>query len=419
TRKTAIADRRAEVISELRRGFEYSPDDAPQTGDTARIVESLGYVLTEIRAQVIIAQSVESPQALDAAFAQTCHVTAIKACHVEAARFLATGATDTERRVAWQMLAGLEPGGGVPLRMAVAWDITDGAPKLIGIATTDGEPLPPRLVNNGGEVILHLPARTAGSGEGNADVLFLDRGGQWVNIGMTTWKDELPALLPTGMALWKGVEYGFHGLGSSFPVWREGDGNCCPTAGEAYASFKIVDNRLSIDTLDFRPGPAVLVRPLSCSILRAEYRAPWPSGFFMRFVKPKFAPNAQSDLVAILEQRDEDGAVIFLRHFAFAGSNGFGSASIMAVDGPGDDNGPPNLIDSETTETLYFHAFTGETNGLKYIADPPQSISPAPFGLFLPDLARAMWYDGIPDPKGGPPLRVEMPRDMWHGVCAE
>ncbi|MDN8912978.1 hypothetical protein Q0P10_13785, partial [Staphylococcus aureus] len=92
---------------------------------------------------------------------------------------------------------------------------------------------------------------------------YLLRADDWANIGMNGWKEELRARLPKGLGLWKGVEYSLYGISSSFSLWRDSDANCCPTAGDAYASFKIVDDRLSIDTLEINPAAAVQVKPLS------------------------------------------------------------------------------------------------------------------------------------------------------------
>jgi hypothetical protein len=419
-RKAVIAERHDEALADLRRGFEYSADDTPQRGSPDVIIESLGYLKAEIDGLATLAASVRTPASFGDNLAKSCMVGAVEACSVRSAGFLNAGDDRSTRQIAWQYVSGLAPGGGIPLRVTVAWDISGETPNLIGFTSTEGEAEPPRLVDNGEDIILHLPARTAGTGEGNADSLFLYRTGAWVNIGMNSWKAELPKRLPPGMGLWKGVEYDYYGLSSYFPIWRESDPNCCATGGNAYAGFKIVDDRLAIDTLDFTPGPAVQVRPLSCPILKASYRSPWPTRFTLRFEKPALPPSAQSDMVAVLEQKDEDDALIFRKYFTFAGSNGFGSATLVPVDGLGDKQNPPQMIETdEGAGSLYFHSFIGEPAGMKYISTPPMLDSPAPLGVFMPDLARALWYDGIADPKGGAPIRVEMPRDMWMGECAE
>lgn len=419
-RKAVIAERHDEALADLRRGFEYSDDKTPQTANPDVIIESLGYVKAEIDGLTKIAASIRTPADFGRDLGKDCMVGAVEACVVESAGYLNAGGERTLRSIAWQYVSGLEPGGGISLRMAVAWDLTGDAPVLIGFASTEGEAEPPRLVDNGEDMILHFPARTAGTAEGNADTLFLHRKTGWVNIGMNSWKDDLPARLPEGLGLWKGVEYGYYGLSSVFPLWRDNDANCCPTAGEAYAVFKIVDDRLRIDTLEFTPDPAVQVKPLSCPILKATYHSPWPTRFTLHFEKPALPPSAQSDMVAVIEQTDEDDTLIFRKYFSFAGSNGFGSTTLIPVDGLGDKDNPPEMIKAEEgAENLYFHAFIGEPNGMKYVSTPPMPGSPAPLGVFMPDLARSLWYDGIPDPKGGPPIRVEMPRDMWMGECAE
>ncbi len=419
-RKAVIAERHDEALADLRRGFEYSEDDSPQTANAAMIVESLGYVKSEIEGLTKIAASIRAPAGFGPDFAKACQIAAVENCVVESAGVLNAGEEGRRRSVAWQYMSGLEPGGGIPLRAAVAWDITGPAPQLIGFTTTEGEASTPLLIDDGEKLMLHMPARTAGTGEGNADTLYLLRADDWANIGMNGWKEELRARLPKGLGLWKGVEYSLYGISSSFSLWRDSDANCCPTAGDAYASFKIVDDRLSIDTLEINPAAAVQVKPLSCPILKASYHSPWPTRFSLHFEKPALPPSAQSDLVAVLEQKDEDDNLIFRQYFTFAGSNGFGSTTLIPVNGLGDAQNPPQMLpQEESEEDLYFHAFIGEPNGMKYVAEPPMLDSAAPLGVFMPDLARSLWYDGIPDPKGGPPIRIEMPRDMWMGVCAE
>jgi hypothetical protein len=419
-RKATVAERRDEALADLRRGFEYSPDDSPQQANADVIIESLGYVKAEIDGLTQIASSISTPASFGPGLARDCLVGAVVNCVVESAGFLNAGDEGKARAIAWQYVSGLEPNGGIPLRMAIAWDVSGAKPALIGYTSTEGEAEPPRLVDNGEDIILHFPARTAGTGEGNADSLFLYRTGAWVNIGMNSWKTELRTRLPEGMGLWKGVDYDYYGLSSYFPIWRDSDANCCATGGNAYAVFKIVDDRLKIDTLDFTPDAAVQVKPLSCPILKASYRSPWPTRFTLRFEKPALPPSAQSDMVAVIEQTDEDDKLIFRRYFSFAGSNGFGSTTLIPVDGLGDAQNPPQMLpEAEGEESLYFHAFIGEPNGMKYVSTPPLPGSPAPLGVFMPDLARSLWYDGIADPKGGPPIRVEMPRDMWMGECAE
>ena len=41
-RKAVIAERHDEALGDLRRGFEYSEDDSPQTANPDAIIESLG-----------------------------------------------------------------------------------------------------------------------------------------------------------------------------------------------------------------------------------------------------------------------------------------------------------------------------------------------------------------------------------------
>ena len=435
-RRSVIEERREDLVSQFRRGFEYSEDQTLQSAGRENIVESLGYAQVELRDQIFQAKSISTGPDLLARLADDCMALASTNCTVTASGTLNSPSEAATRRIVWQHLATQNPEFGNLMQMVIAWDVTDAAPMLIGFSTTDGEARPARLIDNGEQLIVHLPAHTAGTGNGNADTLYLFDGTGWTNIGMAGWKEELAAQLPEGLALWKGVEYDYYGLSSSFPLWRDDDANCCPTGGEAYVSFSVKDNRLSIESLDVRRGPALQLRSPQCPIEQAVYRFPWPAtrAFDVRFVKPPFAPNAASDLVMVLNGRDpenfdDDAPPLFTRYFAFAGSQGFGSTALVAVDGlgkadGGDDDGPPDPQNADEEgadafETLYFHAFEGSNNGMKYRAEPPQSGDMAPMSLFLPDLAKMLWYDGYRVAGQAGPVRVDMPRDMLNGVCED
>lgn len=88
----------------------------------------------------------------------------------------------------------------------------------------------------------------AGTGSWNADALYRytpDADHPLTEIDNTSWRDtDLPALLPQGLELWKGVAFNYDSLTARTALWRPDDGNCCPTGGQATLEFEIRGDRL-------------------------------------------------------------------------------------------------------------------------------------------------------------------------------
>ncbi|RZJ04042.1 MAG: hypothetical protein EON89_09245 [Brevundimonas sp.] len=106
-----------------------------------------------------------------------------------------------------------------------------------------------------GATFVALPGRYGGTGRGNADLLFRWTGEAerpLVEIDNISWRDDLPARLPPGLEVWKGVDMDYDELFAFTPLWREGDGNCCATGGSAILNFRIEGDRLVLDTVSAR-----------------------------------------------------------------------------------------------------------------------------------------------------------------------
>lgn len=114
-------------------------------------------------------------------------------------------------------------------------------------------------------ILLHVPGYTGGTGAYNADLLFVwgDAGASihrqtWRRIDIESWRADIDALLPEGLGIWQGVDYDFDdwfydSLTARTPLWREGDGNCCATGGEALIDFEIVEDRLEVKSVRYLP----------------------------------------------------------------------------------------------------------------------------------------------------------------------
>lgn len=56
----------------------------------------------------------------------------------------------------------------------------------------------------------------------------------------------LKTLLPPGYGVWKGYGLNMERLCYAMPVWKPGDGNCCPTGGSVYLKFALRNGRLIV-----------------------------------------------------------------------------------------------------------------------------------------------------------------------------
>jgi hypothetical protein len=102
----------------------------------------------------------------------------------------------------------------------------------------------PRLVEHDEGLLLAAIGFRAGSGHGNADLLYRRSGDAWREVELESWKLALPRHLPAGLGVGKGVDYDFARMTARMSLWRDADGNCCPTGGQALADLRLDGNRL-------------------------------------------------------------------------------------------------------------------------------------------------------------------------------
>ena len=105
---------------------------------------------------------------------------------------------------------------------------------------SDGWIAPPQLVENSAELMLvHAPARKAGSGAGNDDVILSRHDQGWTIFSATELIDGAEAMLPDGFSLTGGVHFDFREMFAAIPVKRESDGGCCATGGTALVALEM------------------------------------------------------------------------------------------------------------------------------------------------------------------------------------
>lgn len=106
-----------------------------------------------------------------------------------------------------------------------------------------------------GAAYIAVPGIHAGSGGGNADVLFrwdFPDSRRLTQIDTWSWRDDLAERLPEGLEVLQGVRFDWPNMMAFTPLWQDGDGNCCGTGGTAILSFEIEGDRLVLSNLTVR-----------------------------------------------------------------------------------------------------------------------------------------------------------------------
>jgi hypothetical protein len=109
----------------------------------------------------------------------------------------------------------------------------------------------PTLLHNASGVILHVHTELTGTGHGNASQYFLHDPRGWHRIDSESWLKDLNARLPAGREVWKGVWPDLATLSASVWLYKKGDGNCCPSGGEARVSLALENERIAIKDIQF------------------------------------------------------------------------------------------------------------------------------------------------------------------------
>jgi hypothetical protein len=99
--------------------------------------------------------------------------------------------------------------------------------------------------------LLRLPVSIAGTGSFNRHFHFIWQNGAWWEIEAQEWLKELK--LPPGHGVWKGAAVDPASFTARSQVWREKDGNCCPSGGEVEVKLDLEGRTLKIKSQTYRP----------------------------------------------------------------------------------------------------------------------------------------------------------------------
>ncbi|MBA4763464.1 hypothetical protein [Sphingomonas sp.] len=227
------------VLREIRAALNY--DGKPM--DDVELEQTFRSAIADYDKALEQAQDVRTMIKTPSARSQTCMAKWLdRGCGVTASGILWR---KDGQPVHWQMMDGASAEDGIGAGIVLWAESGHGTAKLIGWSFDGVVYEPPRMTQDG---MIWVPGRVAGTGNGNADLLFKwdEASKSWQDIELESWRDALPGKLPKGFGIWKGVDYDFEGLAASSKLWRDKDANCCPSGGEALLEFAIEGRRLML-----------------------------------------------------------------------------------------------------------------------------------------------------------------------------
>lgn len=121
-----------------------------------------------------------------------------------------------------------------------------------------------------GKAYIAVPGIRAGSGSGNADVLFrwdLPDTRRLTQIDTWSWRDSLDGMLPEGLEIWQGVRFDWSNMVAFTPLWQAGDGNCCASGGTAILDFEIEGDRLILAGVTVQDAALKAARTVPSAVL--------------------------------------------------------------------------------------------------------------------------------------------------------
>lgn len=155
-------------------------------------------------------------------------------------------------RIVWQLQSGSSEEDGIGMGVML-WDATRaGAPRPIGW-TFEGVWMDAPVYDSERQ-LLWVKGSMAGTGDGNADILYQKRAGKWVEIDLGSWQADLAKRLPKGLGAWHGVDYDLTSLAAETELWKDSDANCCASGGRANLDFEIEGDTLKLKAISAQIG---------------------------------------------------------------------------------------------------------------------------------------------------------------------
>jgi hypothetical protein len=103
--------------------------------------------------------------------------------------------------------------------------------------------------------LLELRGSIEGTGNFPAGSLYREVEGRWSEIEAATWLSDLAGRLPKGRAVRKGVYPDWAKMTADTPLWRDGDGECCPSGGSVHATLVLRGDRIALGGVQVSDKP--------------------------------------------------------------------------------------------------------------------------------------------------------------------
>lgn len=113
----------------------------------------------------------------------------------------------------------------------------------------------PALVQSAYGKLLELRGSMEGTGNFSAGSLYREADGRWREIEAATWLGDLAGKLPKGRSVRKGVYPDWAKMTADMPLWRDADGECCPSGGSAHATLALRGGRIVLNAVQVSGKP--------------------------------------------------------------------------------------------------------------------------------------------------------------------
>jgi hypothetical protein len=107
----------------------------------------------------------------------------------------------------------------------------------------------PAIVPNAAGQLLYIPIAWDGTGHGNGSEYYLRRNGKWEQVESTAWEADLRRRVPSDRQMLQGMWPDVRTLRVEVGLYRDGDGNCCPTGGRMKAQLAIRSMRFVVQSV--------------------------------------------------------------------------------------------------------------------------------------------------------------------------
>jgi len=113
----------------------------------------------------------------------------------------------------------------------------------------------PALIASPAGRLLDLPGYMHGTGNFSAEAVLVEQAGAWHQLDIGAIDSGLTAHVPRGRGIWKGIYPDWRHMTVDSPLWKESDGNCCPTGGTVRATLRRDGLRILVDHVVYDPKP--------------------------------------------------------------------------------------------------------------------------------------------------------------------